>query len=95
MASYTVERAKTATLVASTADTVTFEHGYPRIEVVHQGSSGVVYVRTDGTAATVAGDDCYVVMPGDAVYVPTGPTPAEISVISASAVTYTVTGVRK
>lgn len=53
-----------STLVASTADTVTFTDRYGYVSVANTGT-GIIYVRLDGTAATVAGASCYAVMAGE------------------------------
>lgn len=94
MASYSVRRVKSATLTAGTADTITFSQTYPEVEVLHRGTSGTLWVRADGSAATVAGDECYAVQPYEAVILPPGPQPPSVSVISSDAVAYTVTGVK-
>jgi hypothetical protein len=52
-----------ATLTASTADTVTFADRAGYINVANTGTT-VLYVRADGTAATIAGANCYAVAPG-------------------------------
>lgn len=56
-----------STLVASTADTVTFADRYGYVEVSNTGTSGTIYVRLDGTAATVAGANTYPVNPGQSL----------------------------
>jgi hypothetical protein len=57
------------TLVASTAQAITFGSGsvairYAYVYVQNTASSGVIYARTDGTAATVGGDYCVEIYPG-------------------------------
>lgn len=54
-----------STLVASTADAVTFADRYGYVSVTNTAATGVIYVRTDGTPATVAGANCYTVLPGE------------------------------
>lgn len=54
---------KTVTLAAGTAQTVTLAGIGDSVEVVNLGADNV-YFRFDGTAATVKGDDCFVVTAG-------------------------------
>lgn len=91
MASYSVTRAKTQTLAAATADTVTLGGGWDWVEVKNHGSARLSF-RVDGTAATVDGDECSVVGPGESLIERIGPRNV-ISLISSAAVTYTVAGV--
>jgi len=92
MASYTVTTAKHATLAASTADTVTFGADRDRVEIVNRGTSEL-YCTFDGTAPTVGGDDCDVVLAGAAlqVDVPTTGNTA-VKLISAGSTPYSVRG---
>lgn len=94
MATYSARKVKSATLTASTADTVSLTQSYPEVEVLHRGTAGTLWVRADGGAATVAGDECYAVQPYEAVILPPGPQPPSLSIISSDAVDYTVTGVK-
>lgn len=59
MASYVIAEDKLAvhdvTLVASTADTVTFFDNVDQVEVVSDGAAKI-YVTTDGSTPTVSGD---------------------------------------
>lgn len=101
MASYTVnagERgAHAKTLVASTADTVTFSENVAIIEVTNLDGADRIYVRLDGTAAAVANAFTYV-LPATIctrkISVPMSKhsSPA-ISLISAGTPTYSVTKV--
>lgn len=80
----------TATLVADTADTVTLSAGTSgKMGEVTNHGDGVLYVRGDGTAATVAGDECTPVLAGERVAVGLTAT-GTLSVISAATPTYTV-----
>lgn len=92
LAQYEVRQIKSATTTAATADTVTLSHTHPEVEVLHRGTSGTLWVRADGSVATVAGDECYAVQPYEAAILPVGPQPAQVSIISDEAVPYTVTG---
>jgi len=56
--------AYSSTLVATAADLVTFSDRYGYLTVTNTGTT-VLYVRTDGQAATIAGNDCLAVMPGE------------------------------
>ena len=57
-------RAQSGTLTAATVTTVTLTGAYSTVTVTNQGTVPI-YVRLDGTAPTVAGDDCLVVDAGD------------------------------
>jgi len=60
-----------AMLTASTAVTVTYADRYEYFSITNTQatSPAAIYVRTDGTAATVAGAECLVVMPGAEIVV--------------------------
>lgn len=92
MASYTVETAKHATLTAATVDTITMTGSVPRFEVKNRGT-GDIYFRVDGVNPTVGGDDTYIVCSGEALQVPSGggPDSAEVRLISAATIAYSVT----
>ena len=82
------------TVAAGTAATVTHPRDVREIGVMHKGNvTTPMYVRLDGTTATVAGDDTYTILPGVQRWIPriwsAGPNPA-ISIISAGAVDYEV-----
>lgn len=88
MAAVSVGRAKTATLVAATADTITFTAPTSTpCEIVNLDASAVIWARLDGTA-TVAGDDC-IPIPGNSSWSPPS-TPTTISLISAGTPQYCV-----
>lgn len=53
-----------STLAANTADTVTFPDRYGYVTVTNIGAT-VLYARADATAATVAGNGCYAIPPGE------------------------------
>jgi len=61
--------AYSSTLTAGTADLVQFSDRYGYVTVTNMSTSGILSVRTHGTAATetggVPGTNCYVVMPGE------------------------------
>jgi hypothetical protein len=58
--------------VASTAEMTTFADRYGFIEVENGGTSGLLYVRADGQAATVAGNNCIVVGPNQTAVISNG-----------------------
>lgn len=74
---FTAQNSASVTLVASTQQTVTFGNNgnntpirYAYVAVSHNGAVGtVVYVRTDGTAATVGGDNTVAVEAGQTAVV--------------------------
>ncbi|MDQ1736542.1 MAG: hypothetical protein QOH56_2793 [Pseudonocardiales bacterium] len=91
MANYTVALATHRTLGAAVVDVVTISpHQYSNVEVLNRDAAAYLFFRTDGTAPTVAGDDCYVVGPGAALRVP-HPNGQPVKLISASAIAYSVT----
>jgi hypothetical protein len=63
MASYSVNRAKSATLGVATVDTVTFPATYPyeTVTVINKDATSPIYFTLDGTTPTVAGDECFCV----------------------------------
>jgi hypothetical protein len=93
MASYTATRIKHATLTAATVDTVTLAADYPRVEVTNRDATNPLYVRLDGAAPTVAGDDTLVVPPNTyrVLEVATAGNTV-VKLISAGAAPYSVTG---
>jgi hypothetical protein len=62
MASFTVNRAKHATLGVATVDTVTFPITYPyeTVTVINRDPTSPIFFTLDGTTPTVAGDDTWV-----------------------------------
>jgi len=91
MAAVSGKSIATATLAAATEDVVTLTAGGggKSAEITNHGDDGVLYCRGDGTAATVAGDECTVVLAGERLAVGlTGD--GTLSVIAAAAPTYTV-----
>lgn len=91
MATHSVARAKHATLVAATVDTVNLSGDTPEVEVLNRGGD-YIYFTLDGSVPTSGGDDTYVVPPGSALQVPdwSGAGPSQVKLISASAVAYSV-----
>lgn len=91
--------AKSGTLVADAVTTVTITDTWPGgIEVVNRSQTGQIWVRLDGVAPTVAGDDCFLVM-GARYFDPPGPGIAGsntentvVKLISSAALDYTVEG---
>lgn len=83
------------TLTANTAATVSLaSRDLREIWVMHKGNvAQPIYARCDGTAATVAGNDTYAVLPGQHRMIPriwSAGKPSNISLISAGAVDYEV-----
>ena len=64
MASYSVARSKTATLVASTADAVTITGTYRTIQVVNFSASDRISCTFQGATATTDGDNTIPIPPG-------------------------------
>lgn len=90
--------AKHATLVAATADTVTFPVDAGTVEVLNRGAD-FIFATTDrflGAAGdgvpTVLGNNCAVIAPGGSLQVPTTErAPVSVRLIAATAVAYSVT----
>lgn len=83
--------AKTATLVANTADTVTLLANTPSpqpVEIINLDATNVIWVKFDATAATVAGDDCFPVPPNSTWIPPVSIT--TLSLISSGTPQYTI-----
>lgn len=82
------------TLTANTVATVTLSRDLREVAVMHKGNdSSVIYARCDGTAATVGGNDCYAVLPGQHRTIPriwNMGSPTNVSLISGGAVDYEV-----
>lgn len=94
MASYSEALSKHATLSAATVDTVTLTADYRSVEVKNRASSGSgIFFTVDGSTPTVLGDDTFVVLPGEALVVPSGLSSDAVKLISATADAYSVTGV--
>lgn len=87
-------RIKSGTLTGGAVTTVSITHHNNAVEVVNRTQTGAIWVRVDGTNPTVAGDDCYVVLGARRIPVP-GPdiTAADVRLISADALDYTVEAV--
>lgn len=80
--------AVTATLVGSTADTVTPNAPVPcAVEVMNLDTAAMIWARADGSAATVAGVDC-IPIPANSAYFFTGIN--SVSLISSGTPQYTV-----
>ena len=61
MASYTVARAKHATLTAATVETITFSVDVVSVEVVNRDGTAEIYFTIDGTTPVAGADDTEVV----------------------------------
>lgn len=86
---------ETVTLVAATVTTVTLTRQGRAYELAHHGNTtDPVYVRTDGTAPTVAGAECRVLLMGERITVaqsgPTSTATRTCKLISAGIPTVTV-----
>lgn len=80
-----------ATLSISTVDTCTFQGGDPaEVEVLNRGTTDPIYFTVGGATPTVAGDDTYVVLPGQGLVVDGS---GVVKLISAGAMAYSVTRV--
>lgn len=64
MASGSALKAFHSTLVADTVDTVTLTAWSRYVLVINKSTSDIIYVTTDGSTPTVAGDNTYCVLAG-------------------------------
>ena len=93
MASYSVARSKHATLVAATADDVTFTTVRTSCEVKNRGTAGDIYFTVNGDAPVSAADDTFYVGPGESLVVAMSASAQVVKLISAGTPAYSVTGV--
>lgn len=94
------QRAQSGTLVAGTVTTVKFPQYFWNLTVVNRSTNQEIWVRTDGEDPTVAGDDCFPVLPQQSVTFSNGVLSQEpvvrvgggtqVSIISSGTPTYTV-----
>ena len=105
MANYQVTRSKHATLTASTVDTVTVTpqgytagnpqtgNQYAALTVLNRDAALLIYFTIDGTTPTVAGDNTYVLPPGNFAQM-TLPIRGQgvVNLISSGGAAYSVTG---
>lgn len=92
MASYSVSLSKHATLVAATADSVTFTIHRSSVEVKNWDASAVIYFTVDGTTPVSAADNMYRVGPGEGLVVALAASAQVVKLISAGTPAYSVTG---
>ena len=81
---------------ADSADNVLLDRVYPFVEVKNRDGAADLYFRVDGTDAVVLGSGTIHVGPGEAVVYPYSDDQhyrSPVSIISASQVAYSVTGV--
>lgn len=100
MATYTIAAGKIAahakSLGANTEDVVSFSGtshtgSYRTADILIHSGTAPVYFTTDGSAATVAGDNCYVVLPANSAQVSfTLAGSGAVHLISAAAAVYSV-----
>lgn len=66
------QRSTSITLTPNVVQHFSFPQYFATITVVNRNSTGTLWVRTDGTDPTVAGDDNYPVLPMQAQSFPNG-----------------------
>lgn len=90
MANHTIS----GTTVSNVVSTITFSTWYPYVEITNSGAVDL-WVRTDGTAPTVSGDDCTYVpfqtWKSDILNRGTGSNTV-VKIISSGVTTFTVEG---
>lgn len=94
------QRAQSGTLVATEVTTIKFPQYFWNLVVVNRSSNQEIWVRTDGEDPTVAGDDCFPVLPQQSVTFSNGSLSQEpvvrtgggtqVSIISSGTPPYTV-----
>lgn len=94
------QRAKSGTLVATEVTTIKFPQYFWNLVVVNRSSNQEIWVRSDGEDPTVAGDDCFPVLPQQSIAFSNGSLSQEpvvrtgggtqVSIISSGTPTYTV-----
>lgn len=75
--SFSGVQSASGTLVANTAQAITFGTGtfpirYAYVLIENTAATGTIFARTDGTAATVGGDNCFEIGPGSSALVANG-----------------------
>lgn len=93
-------RAKSDTLVINTVYDINFPQYLANVTVIHRGTTGTIWLRTDGVAPVILADDNYPVLPGQAVTFPNGilsqdpitrsRSGTSVSLISDTAIPFTV-----
>jgi hypothetical protein len=87
-------RVISGTLTANTVAPLTITDHNNWVEVVNRSQTGEIWVRTDGTDPTVAGNDCYVVLGARRLHITKADTQsADVRLISNAALAYTVEAV--
>lgn len=94
------QRAVSGTLVATEAITVKFPQYFWNLMVVNRSTNQEIWVRSDGDDPTVAGDDCFPVLPQQSITFSNGVLSQEpvvrvgggtqVSLISSGTPAYTV-----
>lgn len=90
MANHTVAHSKHATLGANTEDVVSISNRPYSVMVANRAATNPIYFTIDGSVATVAGDNTYLVMPNDKLIVNSGQPITQVRVKSAGAQDYSV-----
>ena len=98
MATYTGNRITHATLTANTADTITLDVDYTRVEIVNRTGTAEIYATIDSaTAPTVAGNNCDVLPAAIGTLIVDSSaygTPTVVKLISSGTPAYTVKGLQ-
>jgi hypothetical protein len=96
MATYTNKRILSATLTASTVDTITFDADYASVEIVNRDGAAEIYATVDtALTPTVGGDNCDVLpaVIGSLTLDASGyGSPTTVQLISSGTPAYTVKG---
>lgn len=93
-------RAKSGTLTINTVAPINFPQYFANITVIHRGTTGTIWLRTDGIEPVALADDNFPVLPGQAATFPNGILTQEpitrsisgtsVQLVSDTAIPYTV-----
>ena len=90
MATYSVNRAKHATLVAATVDTVNLSYSGSVIRVKNRGTVGDIYFTVDGTTPVSGADEHYFLAPGENIVIDNAGGIGVVKLISSGTPAYSV-----
>lgn len=97
MATFSGHRIVSATLTATTVDTITLDVDYTRVEIVNRTGDAEIWVTIDGTDPTVTGNDCDVLPTAIGSLILDAPAigkPTAVKLISSGTPSYTVKGLQ-
>lgn len=91
MAAIAVARVKNGTLLAAVVDTITFGQSAGEVRITNLSAALAIYITLDGSAPTIAGDDCYAIAPLQTrSFGPADVSRPVVNIISSGAAVYSV-----